>query len=107
MADATTSSITIGADPEHVMAVIADFAAYPEWADQVKSVEILDTGTAARFVQLARAVELLGAKCVLTGIRPAVAQALVHLDVGFGALLTMHNLKHGLHYCLSRLRDPR
>jgi len=43
MADATTSSITIGADPEHVMAVIADFAAYPEWADQVKSVEILDT----------------------------------------------------------------
>ena len=35
MADATTSSITIGADPEHVMAVIADFAAYPEWADQV------------------------------------------------------------------------
>ena len=45
MADATTSSITIGADPEHVMAVIADFAAYPEWADQVKSVEILDTDT--------------------------------------------------------------
>lgn len=67
-------------------------------------VDILDTGTAARFVQLSRAVELLGAKCVLTGIRPAVAQALVHLDVGFGALVTMHNLKHGLHYCLSRLR---
>jgi rsbT co-antagonist protein RsbR len=70
-------------------------------------VELLDTGTAARFVELARAVELLGAKCVLTGIRPAVAQALVHLDVGFGSLLTTHNLKHGLHYCLSRLRDPR
>ena len=48
MADATTSSITIGADPEHVMAVIADFAAYPEWADQVKSVEILDTDAAGR-----------------------------------------------------------
>jgi hypothetical protein len=48
MADATTSSITIGADPEHVMAVIADFAAYPEWADQVKSVEILDTDGAGR-----------------------------------------------------------
>ena len=41
MADATTSSITIGADPERVMAVIADFAAYPEWADQVKTVEVL------------------------------------------------------------------
>jgi carbon monoxide dehydrogenase subunit G len=41
MADATTSSITIDADPDTVMAVIADFEAYPEWADQVKTVEIL------------------------------------------------------------------
>ena len=48
MADATTSSITIGADPERVMAVIADFAAYPEWADQVKSVEVLDIDAAGR-----------------------------------------------------------
>ena len=37
MADATTSSITIAAPPERVMAVIADFPAYPEWADQVKT----------------------------------------------------------------------
>jgi uncharacterized membrane protein len=48
MADATTSSITIGADPEAVMAVIADFAAYPAWADQVKSVEVLDHDAAGR-----------------------------------------------------------
>lgn len=41
MADATTSSITIDADPDTVMTVIADFEAYPEWADQVKTVEIL------------------------------------------------------------------
>ncbi|MFC4943451.1 SRPBCC family protein [Pseudonocardia sp. GCM10023141] len=43
MADATSSSITIAAPPERVMAVIADFAAYPEWAEQVKTVEILQT----------------------------------------------------------------
>lgn len=48
MADATSSSITIGADPERVMAVIADFTAYPEWADQVKTVEVLDTGPDGR-----------------------------------------------------------
>jgi ribosome-associated toxin RatA of RatAB toxin-antitoxin module len=48
MPDATTSSITIRADPEQVMAVIADFAAYPEWADQVKSVEVLETDAAGR-----------------------------------------------------------
>jgi hypothetical protein len=48
MADATSSSITIGADPDAVMAVIADFAAYPVWADQVKTVEILGTDAAGR-----------------------------------------------------------
>ena len=48
MADATTSSITIGAAAGAVMAVIADFAAYPEWAEQVKTVEVLDTGDAGR-----------------------------------------------------------
>ena len=48
MADATSSSITIGADPDAVMAVIADFAAYPAWADQVKSVEVLGIDAAGR-----------------------------------------------------------
>ena len=48
MADATSSSITIGADPDVVMAVIADFAAYPAWADQVKTVEVLGTDAAGR-----------------------------------------------------------
>lgn len=31
MAEQTTSSILIDADPDEVMAVIADFAAYPTW----------------------------------------------------------------------------
>jgi carbon monoxide dehydrogenase subunit G len=48
MADATTSSITIAAPPERVMAVIADFPAYPEWAEQVKSVEVLGSDDAGR-----------------------------------------------------------
>lgn len=43
MADATTSSITITAPPDRVMAVIADFPAYPEWAEQVKTVEVLSS----------------------------------------------------------------
>ena len=48
MADRTTSSITIGADRAAVMAVIADFAAYPEWAGQVKNAEVLTTGADGR-----------------------------------------------------------
>jgi ribosome-associated toxin RatA of RatAB toxin-antitoxin module len=45
MANATTSSIDIAAPAERVMAVIADFGAYPEWADQVKDVEVLEAGS--------------------------------------------------------------
>lgn len=48
MADATTSSIAIAAPPEQVMAVIADFEAYPEWASQVKTVEVLASDDAGR-----------------------------------------------------------
>ena len=36
MAEQTTSSIVVDAPPAAVMAVIADFAAYPEWAQGMK-----------------------------------------------------------------------
>jgi uncharacterized membrane protein len=52
MADATSSSITIAAPPERVMAVIADFPAYPEWASQVKSIEVLDSDSSGRAEQV-------------------------------------------------------
>jgi carbon monoxide dehydrogenase subunit G len=42
MADKTTSSIAIPVPREAVMAVIADFDAYPEWATGVRSTEVLD-----------------------------------------------------------------
>jgi carbon monoxide dehydrogenase subunit G len=46
MADRTTSSIVIGAPRKDVMAVIADFAAYPEWASGVRSAEVLSSAGA-------------------------------------------------------------
>lgn len=52
MADATTSSITISAPPDQVMAVIADFESYPEWADQINEVEVLDPGSGGRAEQV-------------------------------------------------------
>ena len=41
MADQTRSDITIEAEPPEVMAVIADFAAYPSWATGVQQAEVL------------------------------------------------------------------
>ena len=41
MTDRTSSSISIAAEPGAVLDVIADFEAYPEWAEQVKTVTVL------------------------------------------------------------------
>jgi ribosome-associated toxin RatA of RatAB toxin-antitoxin module len=43
VADQTSSSIEIEAPPGQVMAVIADFASYPEWVDSMRAAEVLTT----------------------------------------------------------------
>ena len=40
MAEQTTSSIVVDAEPADVMEVIGDFAAYPTWAKGVKTAEV-------------------------------------------------------------------
>ena len=42
MAEQTTSSIVIDAPAAEVMAVIADFPAYPEWAQGMKKAEVVE-----------------------------------------------------------------
>ena len=52
MPDESTQSIVIDASPERILAVIADFAAYPEWANGVKEIEVLSSGTDGRAEQV-------------------------------------------------------
>ncbi|MDI5963538.1 SRPBCC family protein [Streptomyces sp. SL13] len=52
MAEHTMSSITIQAGPAQVMEVIADFARYPEWTDEVKQADILATDAQGRAEQV-------------------------------------------------------
>jgi ribosome-associated toxin RatA of RatAB toxin-antitoxin module len=52
MAEQTTSSIVVDAPPEAVMAVIADFEAYPQWAQGMKAAEVLETGADGRGTQV-------------------------------------------------------
>lgn len=44
MADESTQSIVVHAPPDKIMAVIADFPTYPEWANAVKQTEVLQVG---------------------------------------------------------------
>ena len=48
MAEQTTSSIVVEATPAAVMAVIADFDAYPAWAKGVKVADVEETGADGR-----------------------------------------------------------
>jgi ribosome-associated toxin RatA of RatAB toxin-antitoxin module len=52
MAEQTTSSIIVDATPAEVMAVIADFPAYPEWAQGMKQAEVVEEGPDGRAEQV-------------------------------------------------------
>jgi rsbT co-antagonist protein RsbR len=70
-------------------------------------VEIVDTKTADHLIKLMRKVEIVGARCVLTGVRPAIAETLVDIGVDFARLPTLSNLKHGLREALRHARRER
>jgi len=52
MTQRTTSAIAVAASRAEVMAVIADFAAYPTWVDAVKEAEVLARGSDGRPAQV-------------------------------------------------------
>lgn len=58
MAEQTTSSIVIDAPAADVMAVIADFEAYPAWAKGMKTVEVTVPGADGRAEQVFFALDV-------------------------------------------------
>ncbi|MGY1638052.1 SRPBCC family protein [Geodermatophilus sp. SYSU D00742] len=48
MADQSTQSITVEAPAAEVMAVIADFEAYPQWVAAAQQVEVVEAGADGR-----------------------------------------------------------
>jgi anti-anti-sigma regulatory factor/HAMP domain-containing protein len=65
----------------------------------VTGVEAVDAATADRLVHIVDAAALVGAKAVITGIRPAVAQAIVGLGVSLRGVTTVADLREGLRAC--------
>jgi len=73
----------------------------------VTGIEVMDTATADHFLRMARAVRLLGARCVLTGISPGIAQTIVHMGVELGSIATHRSLRDALSSYLAVGRDRR
>ena len=63
-------------------------------------VSVVDTAVANHLMKTVEAAELLGTRCILTGISPAIAQTLVHLGVDLGHIVTCSTLKTGLQRAL-------
>lgn len=68
-------------------------------------VELIDTATAEHLLRLVLAAELLGARCVITGIRPSIAQTMVSIGIDLTRLTTLASLRDGLVYCIDQTRN--
>ncbi|MBL9103732.1 MAG: PAS domain-containing protein [Myxococcales bacterium] len=68
----------------------------------VTGVRAVDTRVAEALLRAARAVRLLGAEAVLTGVGPEVAETLVGLGVDLGGLVTLASLRHGIEHARRR-----
>ncbi len=62
----------------------------------ITGVPYVDTQTANHLVESFRAVRLLGGQVIVTGVRPAIAQTLVHLGVDLSEFSTYSTLAAGL-----------
>lgn len=62
----------------------------------ITGVNVVDTQVAQALVRAAQAVRLLGARVMLTGIHPQIAQTLVHLGADLSGIHTYGNLQSGI-----------
>ena len=69
----------------------------------ITGVPTLDTQTAQHLIEAVTAATLLGAKVIVTGVSPAIAQTLVHLGIDLPDIITKSSLSAGLKVALEFL----
>ncbi len=67
----------------------------------ITGVPIVDTMVAHHIIKAAEAVRLIGATCILVGIRPEIAQTIVNLGINLSNFPTKSSLKKGFAEALS------
>jgi len=68
----------------------------------ITGVPTVDTEVAQHLLKTVNAARLLGAECIVCGIRPQVAQTIVSLGIEFGDIATKATLADALAHALSR-----
>ncbi|MEU6687978.1 STAS domain-containing protein [Streptomyces sp. NPDC046832] len=81
-------------------AIVAERARYAIL--DITGVPTVDSLVAQHLMKTVAAARLMGAECIVSGIRPAIAQTIVHLGIDLGTVLTRSSLADALAYALSQ-----
>jgi rsbT co-antagonist protein RsbR len=68
----------------------------------ITGVPTVDTLVAQHLLKTVAAARLMGAECIISGIRPQIAQTIVHLGVDLGTVVTKATLQDALAIALQR-----
>ena len=68
----------------------------------ITGVPTVDTLTAQHLLKAVTAARLMGADCIISGIRPQIAQTIVHLGVDLGDVTTKASLADAFALALER-----
>ena len=71
----------------------------------ITGVQTIDTQTAQHLIETTSAVRLLGAEVILTGVRPVIAQTLVHLGIDLSSVVTRSSLAAGLSTAIDNMKQ--
>lgn len=69
----------------------------------ITGVGVMDTQVTTHLLKTVSAVKLLGAEAMITGIRPEVAQTIVHLGIDLSMVQTRATMAEGLKYAFGKL----
>ena len=70
----------------------------------ITGIDVMDTRTSDHFLRMAKAVRLLGARCVLTGINPLIAQTMVHMGIDLVGVESHRTLRDALKHQVEMVR---
>jgi rsbT co-antagonist protein RsbR len=85
---------------------------YQEIVDTGSSIAVLDISgvptvdslVAQHLIKTVSATRLMGAECIISGIRPEIAQTVVHLGIDLSNIVTKATLAHALKYAFTLLQ---
>jgi rsbT co-antagonist protein RsbR len=68
----------------------------------ITGIQVMDTQAVDHFLRMARAVRLLGARCVLSGVHPNVSQTIVHMGLDMRGVETHRSMRDALRHFVGR-----